>query len=194
MSEATPLVNPMSPEMPIPLRARLDPRGIFGRADDDDSHLFAAPPGSLAFRQMETRPTPVPPGGADDLSVVINVPADQRSDLLVAGTVLSPIEDPELVARHAEELAYVAISVGGTATILATPDNAREFYPLDYIAIDWERDWGGYGTASGSAEAGYSVPLFRKVKHDDPDAFAMVLQRGASELRILLLGPRMAIS
>jgi hypothetical protein len=191
MSEAVPLVNPMSPEMPIPLRARLDPRGIFSASVEDDSHLFAAPPGSLAFRQKKVIPDTVPPGGADDLAVVVGVPTDKRSGLVVAGTVLSPIEDPDLVARHAEELAYIAISVGGTATILATPDNAKDFFPLDFIAVDWNGDWGRYGTRGDSPEAGYPVPTFKKVEHDDPTAFAMVLQRGTSELRILLLGPRM---
>lgn len=188
----SPLLGPMPPELSVPVRADISPLHYF-QESDLSADLYAAPAGSLAFcgDQKTAHGGDVPPpGGISATRVVVNLPGPVMNDfsgLRVFGVVLSPIEDPELTARHPDELSCIAVSVAGTHTILAAEEDTADVFPLDRISVDWTRPW-------KRLSAGASTFFVPRLVKEDPGgstapAFAVVLQRGSRELRIMLLNP-----
>ena len=185
MEDVPPLVAPMPPELATAIPARLDPHFFFERVGPED---FLAPAGSVALMASEAVSGELPPGGTVQTQVVANVAGDYDR-FAVAGVVVSPVEDAQLTARHEEELAVVAVAVSGTHTILAAASDCAALFPFDRIRLGSEP--AGYIDVGPPGEQHrFRVPRYERAAPDDPAAFAMVLQKGASELRVLLLGPR----
>jgi len=194
MEDVPPLVAPMPPELATAVSARLDPRFFWPGDQDFDAALFAVPEGALAFMATTADSGTIPPGGAAQLRVVSNFPRTSSSSsdtrFSVAGVVVSPIDDANLVARHEEELAMVAVAVSGTHTILAAPENVKKLFPFDYIKAVPADPTGTVLVGPPGETVQYRVPRFERCNRNNPAAFAMVLQKGAGELRVLLLGPQ----
>lgn len=209
MGEIVPLVNPLPAELAVTIGVRLRPSTFFAAetlgasavdVSDDPERIqhFQAPEGALAFYVDEPllalgpdghldvavfRPLDVgeKPAGA---SVVDG--ADRRAaSFRVLGVVASPVEDPGLVARHEEELGHLAVYVSGAHTILAHPDDCRDLFPMQFIKVDNQKDWKPVVPAG---DRPFFVPRVTACDAGDiKEAFAMVLQVGKAELRILLL-------
>lgn len=206
-----PLVDPLPAEMAVTVASQLAPFAYFeedgsssappvaggGRPkrpkldDEFAAQYFQAPVGAIVFSDLK-------PGEATFRSSAISVafvpvvettglPAQRFTDakLQVLGVVASPVEDPGLVSRHATELAHLAVYVTGAHTILANPDDCKTLFPMQYIGIDTTKQW---TKTTPTSDTPFYVARLKQVNKED--AFAMVLQVGTAELRIILLGQR----
>lgn len=210
-----PLIDPLPAEMAVTVASQLAPFAYFEedgsssapapaasgpgagpakrpKLDDEfAAQYFQAPVGAIVFSDLN-------PGEAtfrSSATSVVFVPVDEATglpakkftdaNLKVLGVVASPVEDPGLVSRHADELAHLAVYVTGAHTILANPDDCKDLFPMQYIGIDTSKQWTKTTPAS---DAPFYVARLKRVNKED--AFAMVLQVGTAELRIILLGQR----
>jgi hypothetical protein len=204
------LVNPLVAEMAAVVRASLDP-GAFFSADFTDvagstDRFFQVPPNSLVFCRLPPSAGPPAPSGPKDITAFAYMPQDGNKDdeaparypknLRVLGVVASPVDDPAVVNRHRDELAHLAVYVSGTHTIFAHPDDCEGLYPTNYIKVDFSEAWPGrLAGTDGDARVDSAFPVPKITRAETPEeAFAMVLQVGRSELRILLLTQRFVVS
>lgn len=213
MGEIVPLVNPLPAELAVTIGVRLRPSTFFAAetlgasavdVSDDPERIqhFQAPEGALAFYVDE--PLLAPAAGPNrHLDVTVFRPLDAAespkpasvvvganrtpASFRVLGVVASPVEDPGLVARHEEELGHLAVYVSGAHTILAHPDDCRDLFPMQFIKVATTNQWKPLLPAT---DRPFFVPRVERCGVEDPDAFAMVLQVGKAELRILLLQRR----
>ena len=210
-SVVKPLVDPLPSEMASTIGTMLSPfaffpipdEGVGGtltsrpaqrqkRDDGDHAEYYQAPSGALVFHSEGKNSTEWPEHTTKALSVVF-VPKSSdmtatASTMQVLGVVASPIEDPGLVARHHDELAHIAVYVTGAHTILADPRDCETIFPMNYIKVKWETAADQWPRLDTGEELPFYVPRLEKT--DPKNAFAMVLQVGTSELRILLLQQR----
>ena len=215
MGELVPLVDPLPAELAVTVGARLRPLTFFVAevlrpsvvdVSDDPERIqhFQAPEGALAFYVPERGPERGPALGPDgQLDVAVFRPLNPTTQLptpayagggvaggdtfRVLGVVASPVEDPGLVARHEEELGHLAVYVSGAHTILAHPDDCGGLFPMQFIKVATTIQWKPLLPAT---DRPFFVPRVERCGVDDPEAFAMVLQVGKAELRILLLQRR----
>ena len=203
------LVNPLVAEMAAVVRASLDP-GTFFPTDFTDvagstDRFFQVPPNSLVFCRLQPSAGPPAPSGPKDITAFAYMPQDGTEaevlarypgNLRVLGVVASPVEDPAVVNRHRDELAHLAVYVSGTHTIFAHPDDCKGLYPTNYIKVDFSDVWPGrLAGTDGDARVDSAFPVPKIKQAETPEeAFAMVLQVGRSELRILLLTQRFVVS
>ena len=211
MGELVPLVDPLPAELAVTVGARLRPSTFFADevlrpsvvdvADDPERiQHFQAPEGALAFYVPGLGPALGPDG---QLDVAVFRPLDQHQKpkpvdagggagggagtFRVLGVVASPGEDPGLGARHEEELGHLAVYVSGAHTILAHPDDCGGLFPMQFIKVATTIQWKPLLPAT---DRPFFVPRVERCGVEDPEAFAMVLQVGKAELRILLLQRR----
>lgn len=201
MERVPQLVRPLEAENAAVVRTRLSPPTYYTQTTLDGevgSDVFQAPAGALVWYKAEKAASAPGPGGDDtDIKAISYVDKaelleDLKSEdtMKVLGVVASPVEDPALLHRHPNELAHLAVYVSGTHTVLASKDDCAELFPTAYIAVNWDKKWPELDTGGGRDK--FYVPRFDQV--DDPkEAFAMVLQTGRSELRILLLTQRFGV-
>lgn len=204
-----PLANPLPSEMAATIGTQLDPYFYFlaptsgagvqppaqrrKRDEAEDARYYQAPQGALVFHGKKNTSTTWPEHTTKALSVVF-VPKDAAGrsaftgPLQVLGVVASPIEDPGLVARHQEELAHIAVYVTGAHTILADPDDCKTLFPMMYIGVQWDTASFPWSRLDTGGDMPFYVPRFKIAP--PKEAFALVLQVGTSELRILLLSHR----
>lgn len=203
------LVNPLVAEMAAVVRASLDP-GTFFPTDFTDvagstDRFFQVPPNSLVFCRLPTAAPPPSPSGPKDITAFAYMRQNGDEDgkvpeypknLRVLGVAASPVEDPAVVNRHRDELAHLAVYVSGTHTIFAHPDDCEGLYPTNYIKVDFSDVWPGrLAGTDGDARVDSAFPVPKITQAETPEeAFAMVLQVGRSELRILLLTQRFVVS
>ena len=203
------LVDPLIAEMAAVVRASLDP-GTFFPTDFTDvagstDRFFQVPPNSLVFCRLQPSAGPPSPSGPKDITAFAYMPQDGTKtevldryprNLRVLGVVASPVEDPAVVNRHRDELAHLAVYVSGTHTIFAHPDDCEGLYPTNYIKVDFSDVWPGrLAGTDGDARVDSAFPVPKITQAETPEeAFAMVLQVGRSELRILLLTQRFVVS
>ena len=205
------LVRPLAAENAAVVRTRLDPTHFYGvkstaekPAPEDvrdskhdteelDSAFYQAPAGALVWTRRppaERDPGPGPAGGTDILAVCYarNDKPLEEEKVVVLGVVASPIDDPGLVCRHPDELSFIATFVSGSHTILALEEDCRALVPTNFIKVDWIKPWGRLGSGPDD-DTPFYVPRFTRVD-TAAEGFAMVLQSGKSELRVLLLQER----
>ncbi len=195
-----PLVNPLAAENAAVVQARLAPNEFYN-SEEMGEQCYQAPPGSLAWTILPAAGSSMGPEGKEkEISAVcyatkpmITKFSSSPNKLVVLGTVASPVADPDLLARHPDELAHLAVFVSGSHTILAHPDDCQGLNPMDFIKVDTGLDTGldnNFGVFE-SGEYSFAVPRVSKAGSAfDDGSFAMVLQVGMSELRILLTQER----
>ena len=205
------LVQPLPAENAAVVRTRLDPTHFYSvgssaanpgsgggvRDPEHDRHemdvaFYQAPVGALVWTSLPPRDATPGPAGGTDIVAVCHTTAEsgRRQNFVVLGVVASPIEDPGLVCRHPDELSFIATFVSGSHTILACKEDCEKLRPTNFIAIDWETPWQMLNADPEDTEATpFYVPRLKPVDRA-ARAFAMVLQSGRSELRILLLVER----
>ena len=177
MGELVPLVDPLPAELAVTVGARLRPSTFFADevlrpsvvdVSDDPERIqhFQAPEGALAFYVPGLGPALGPAGQLD---------------------VAAPGDAPGLMARHEEELGHRAVYVSGAHTILAHPDDCGGLFPMQFIKVATTIQWKPLLPAT---DRPFFVPRVERCGVEDPEAFAMVLQVGKAELRILLLQRR----
>ena len=193
-----PLVRPLEAENAAVVRTRLNPAKFYREdrlAEEDGDDLFQAPAGALVWAAPPPTTGPGPGGEDQDILAVCFIEKDRLSTdppPVPLGVVASPIEDSGLLHRHPDELAHLAVYVSGAHTIFAAEEDCVNLFPMAYIKADWPD-----GAAdrplldTGRGRGKFYVPRFTKVDSASSEgAFAMVLQSGKSELRILLLVQR----
>ena len=204
------LVRPLAAENAAVVRTRLDPTYFYGvkstaedpAPEDDrdsmhdtkelDSAFYQAPAGALVWTRRPPEVDPGPgPGGSTDILAVCYARNDEpleEEKVVVLGVVASPIEDPGLVCRHPDELSFIATFVSGSHTILAFEEDCQDLVPTNFIKVDWSKQWGRLASGPDD-DTPFYVPRFTRVD-TAAEGFAMVLQSGKSELRVLLLQER----
>lgn len=195
-----PLVRPLEAENAAVVRTRLDPTKFYPKArlaEEDGDDLFQAPAGALVWAAPPPTTGPGPGGEDQDILAVCFIEKDRLVPELLdplpvpLGVVASPVEDPGLLHRHPDELAHLAVYVSGTHTIFAAEEDCVNLFPMAFIKADWSDDVADRLLDTGRGRKKFYVPRFTKVDSaSDKGAFAMVLQSGKSELRILLLVQR----
>lgn len=194
----SPLVRPLEAENAAVVRTRLKPAAFYSEdkvAGEDGDDFFQAPAGALVWAAPPSETEPGPGGEDRDILAVCFIDKDKLSTEplpVPLGVVASPVEDPGLLHRHPDELAHLAVYVSGTHTIFATEDDCRRLFPTAYIKAEWPDGAGDRPLLdTGRGRKKFYVPRFTQVDSASSEgAFAMVLQSGKSELRILLLVQR----
>ena len=94
---------------------------------------------------------------------------------------------PAELLRIADDEKVWDVYVSGAHTILAHPDDCGGLFPMQFIKVATTTPWKPLLPAT---DRPFFVPRVEGCGVEDPEAFAMVLQVGKAELRILLLQRR----